>query len=368
MKIDINESEIFALLNWFSENKEPHFFRENRNPYRVWVSEVALQQTRLSHAIPKLKIFFHRFPTLESLASASVDEVVLHWAGLGYYSRAKNLHKGAKLILEKYENNFPNTFLELQKIPSIGRYTAAAIASICFQEKVPVVDGNVYRICARYSRISLPPAERKLNEKSIAFVKKFMQHKDYQNNPGMVNEAIMELGQKICTIRNPQCKNCPLNKRCLCAMKADVHDFPAKKKKKLKKKVFWEMLFIFIGDSILVHEYKDFRFLKGHRGPVSRISIEKEVSYSLPNIEVWFREISALGTKVSLSVKTTITHHDITLSPIVVRLEDAKKIVSLKNTVLVKYDEFCNSVPSSALQKAIRLVNFPKLNLTNKPF
>ena len=143
-----------SISIWFKENRENHFFRQNRSAYTVWVSEVALQQTRIQAAIEPLKLFLKAFPNLNSLANADESEVLFNFRGLGYYNRARNLHKGAKYIVNNLSGEFPNTYDELLKVPSIGEYTAAAISSIQFAEKKAVIDGNVNRIVARINGVT----------------------------------------------------------------------------------------------------------------------------------------------------------------------------------------------------------------------
>ena len=144
------------ILSWYQENKRNLPWRSSRDPYRIWLSEVMLQQTRVAQGLPYYEKFIAAFPTVHQMAEASEDEILKLWQGLGYYSRARNMHATAKIIVSDYQGKFPVTHAELLKLKGIGDYTASAIASICFNEPEPVVDGNVYRVLSRYFGVDLP--------------------------------------------------------------------------------------------------------------------------------------------------------------------------------------------------------------------
>jgi A/G-specific adenine glycosylase len=200
-----------ALLRWYRKNKRPLPWRRSRDPYRVWVSEIMLQQTQIATVIPYYERFLKRFPTVQALARAPLQDVLKRWEGLGYYARARNLHAAAKLI-----RRWPRTAAEWRELPGVGEYTAAAIASICFDEPAPVWDGNVRRVVAR------------LLGKEATMPSEWMS----KDAPGDFNQAIMELGQTVCTPRNPACAECPVRKPCVAYKKGIVDRLPAVKKSK----------------------------------------------------------------------------------------------------------------------------------------
>ena len=200
------------LLNWYHRNKRDLPWRQTTDPYAIWVSEIMLQQTRVAAVIDRYTAFLQRFPTVQSLARASEQDVLALWSGLGYYRRARMLHKAAKAVVSDHAGAMPTTSDGLRQLPGIGSYTAAAIASIAHNEPIAVVDGNVERVLSRiqgwhsHDTISEAAVRRKVDE--------FAQILIDPNHPGDYNQAIMELGATICTPRNPQCLVCPWAKEC----------------------------------------------------------------------------------------------------------------------------------------------------------
>ncbi|PWL03906.1 A/G-specific adenine glycosylase [Hallerella porci] len=200
--------------------------RIKRDPYAVWISETMLQQTQVSAVKEAFEKWMHDFPTVKILAEASEENVLIHWQGLGYYSRAKNIHKTAKIIAQNGEN-FPETRKELEALPGIGAYTAGAILSLAFHQNESILDGNLVRIFARLNLFSFLPDAGKTEKKS--FWDEARKWATIQN-AFLTNEALMELGRKICKKSNPDCKNCPLQKICRAAIENRQEEFPVKKK------------------------------------------------------------------------------------------------------------------------------------------
>jgi A/G-specific adenine glycosylase len=216
------------LLPWFKANQRHMPWREERTPYRVWISELMLQQTRVDQAIPYFNRFMERFPTLEILANASQEEVLKYWEGLGYYARARNLHKAAQILLQEHNQSFPQTVSELQSLPGIGPYTAAAVASLAFNVDCAVVDGNVIRVLTRWFAY----AE---DARSSASKQQFQRWADsllVQGQAGDFNEAMMELGATICLPRSPRCPECPMKKSCAAFERKTPEAFPVKPPRK----------------------------------------------------------------------------------------------------------------------------------------
>lgn len=198
------------LLNWWESNKADLPWRANKEPYAVWVSEVMLQQTQIVTVVPYYERWMARFPSVKTLAASSIDDVLKAWEGLGYYSRARNLHKAAKIIAEKFSGRLPEDYTDLIALPGIGRYTAGAIASIAFNQQVPVLDGNIIRVLSRLTDLEEDVNKTATKNKMWQMVESLVP----QTRPGDFNEALMELGQIICTVA-PKCVICPLARMCL---------------------------------------------------------------------------------------------------------------------------------------------------------
>jgi A/G-specific adenine glycosylase len=217
------------LLTWFDRHGRHALpWQINKTPYRVWLSEIMLQQTQVKTVIPYFERFTARFPTLEHLAAAQEDDVLHLWTGLGYYSRARNLHRAAKMIMQTYEGQFPNTIEQLQTLPGIGQSTAGAILSIAFNQPVPILDGNVKCVLTRLYGIT-QPINQKTTEKQLWEIAT-------KNTPaqrvGDYTQAIMDLGATCCTRKNPTCHACPFTKTCLAFHRGLVEQLPVKEKTK----------------------------------------------------------------------------------------------------------------------------------------
>lgn len=219
------------LLNWFDANGRKDLpWQTNKTPYRVWVSEIMLQQTQVAAVIGYYQRFMSRFPTIKELADANEDEVLAHWAGLGYYARARNLHKTAKLIVEQMNSEFPNNIEDIIALPGIGRSTAGAILSISFRNAHPILDGNVKRVLTRLHDIEGWPGQKQIENKLWGLAESYTPSKrcnDY-------TQAIMDLGATLCTRAKPQCQACPFNDVCLSFKNETVAQRPSSKPKKIK--------------------------------------------------------------------------------------------------------------------------------------
>jgi A/G-specific adenine glycosylase len=227
-----------AILNWYTVNHRDLPWRQTTQPYKVWLSEIMLQQTRVSQGMPYYINFINRFPTVRDLAKSNQEEILLEWQGLGYYTRARNLHKCAKKIVSDYRGVFPESYAELIKLPGIGPYTAAAIASICFKESVPVLDGNVFRVLSRLFNV-----EHDINSaEGKKYFLEMAQAMITKDNPGDFNQAIMEFGALQCRPKNPGCEICTLNLKCESYAVKNQLDRPVKSSKKKKKDRFFNYL------------------------------------------------------------------------------------------------------------------------------
>ena len=210
-------------------------WRNTTNPYYIWLSEIILQQTRVAQGTSYYLKFIEHFSTIQDLANADEQLVLKLWQGLGYYSRARNLHFTAQHIVNDLDGKFPNTYKELVKLKGVGDYTASAIASICFNESTAVVDGNVYRLLSRYYGIKTPIN----SSQGIKEFKELAQRLIDQNNPATHNQAIMEFGARMCRPQNPDCETCPFNDSCVALELKKIKELPVKdKKSKIRKRFF----------------------------------------------------------------------------------------------------------------------------------
>ncbi len=227
MKKNANEPWIQDLLEWFQKNKRDLPWRKDRSPYKVWISEIMLQQTRVNAVIPYYNRFLEQYPTVESLAESSLEDLHKLWEGLGYYSRAKNMHMTAKMIVQKYYGVFPNTYEELIQLPGIGDYTASAIMSLAYNRSYPAVDGNVLRFISRLKNDAS-------DIKSPAFVKKirlYLQELVPAGQARNFTEALMEFGSLLCVPKQPICDICPIQSNCSAYLNGNQNNLPVKKEK-----------------------------------------------------------------------------------------------------------------------------------------
>lgn len=215
------------LINWYLQNKRDLPWRETQNPYLIWLSEIMLQQTRVAQGLPYYEAFVSAFPTVVDLANASEEQVLKLWQGLGYYSRARNLHHTAQFVTNNLNGVFPNNYKDLLELKGVGDYTAAAIASFAFGEGVPVVDGNVFRVLSRVFQVetdvSNNSAKKEFQELALQLMPK--------DNPALFNQAIMEFGALQCVPKSPNCQECVFNAKCLALKNGKITELPLKTKK-----------------------------------------------------------------------------------------------------------------------------------------
>ena len=243
-----------TLTQWYLKNKRDLPWRNTQNPYLIWLSEIMLQQTRVAQGMPYFFSFTTAFPTVFDLAHASEEQVLKLWQGLGYYSRARNLHKTAQHVAFQLNGIFPNTYKELLQLKGIGEYTAAAIASFSFDENVPVVDGNVFRVLSRYFDIETDILSSGAKKEFWILAFELMP----KDNPALFNQAIMEFGALQCVPQNPNCEVCPLNSGCLALQKNKVNQLPVKSKKvKVKNRYFNYVVFLDEDQNTIIQKRSD---------------------------------------------------------------------------------------------------------------
>jgi A/G-specific adenine glycosylase len=241
------------VVRWYEKNKRDLPWRETKDPYRIWLSEIILQQTRVNQGLPYYLKFVEAFPSVFDLANAPEQKVLRLWQGLGYYTRARNLHKCAKEVVAHFDGKFPKTFDGLKTLPGIGDYTAAAIASISFGQSVAVVDGNVFRVLARIfgidTPINTPEGKRIFSTIANELVSK--------KNPDVHNQAMMEFGARLCTPRNPGCEICPFQRNCFAFKNSLQHQLPVKLQLKKARKRYFYYFVVQKGKSLLMKKREE---------------------------------------------------------------------------------------------------------------
>lgn len=229
-----------TVLQWFQQNKRELPWRNTKNPYNIWLSEIILQQTRVNQGLPYYERFIDHYPTVIDLANADEQEILKLWQGLGYYSRARNLHFTAKFIRDNYQGVFPATYQQIIELKGVGEYTASAISSIAYELPHAVVDGNVYRVLSRLFDIETP-YDTTLGKKLF---KELAQELLLEDSPGDFNQAMMEFGAIQCTPANPNCEICPLIEKCLAYQNNTIQSRPVKSKKiKIQKRFFYYLVY-----------------------------------------------------------------------------------------------------------------------------
>lgn len=320
------------LLAWYAANKRELPWRANRDPYRIWLSETMLQQTTTTAVIPYFERFLKRFPLLQDLATAKVEAVVEAWAGLGYYSRARNLHKAAQALHAR--GGFPRSHKQLAELPGFGPYTSRSVASLAFDESVGVVDGNVIRVLARVEAADWDWWQGKvrlqIQQRADAWVQGVSSYE--------MNQALMELGRTICMPKSPTCLLCPIRAFCRSYRAGEVALRPKPKPRRARELWVWEPELAVRGGQVLIRKNETAPFLRGQ----------------------WL--LPGQAQQVSKKPKTfdyrhSITHHDIFVT---VRL-GARKI--LDNDKWVQLQDIRQHIPASLVQKALaRLGNPPALD------
>jgi len=316
------------LLKWFKENHRELPWRASRDPYKVWIAEVMLQQTTSAAVIPYFQRFLKKFPTLKHLAKADISEVIEAWAGLGYYSRARNLHRASQFLAQ---GPFPQSYQELLELPGFGPYTARSVTSLAFNENVGVVDGNVIRVLSRRWN-------RDQEWWGVAG-RSWYQSKSDELVAGAssreINEALMDLGATICTPTNPKCILCPWIKKCEARQAGTIASRPISKPKKQREIWIWEPVISLEKNKILLVTNTYAPFLKGQwllPGKV-KLSTTKPKNYLY---------------------KHTITHHDIYVLKVQNKVS-SKVLERFSNQRWVKTNELSQVCPVNLVQKALKI-------------
>ncbi|MDR0989568.1 MAG: A/G-specific adenine glycosylase [Prevotellaceae bacterium] len=235
-----------SLLNWYAANKRELPWRDINDPYLIWISEIILQQTRVAQGFDYFVRFVHRFPDVASLAAASQDEVMTYWQGLGYYSRARNLHEAARSM----NGSFPRTYEKVRRLKGVGEYTAAAICSFAYNMPYAVVDGNVYRVLARYFGIHTPIDTGEGKKQFAALAAEMMD----KTQPATYNQAIMDFGALQCTPQLPDCTRCPLNESCAARYEKTIAQLPVKQHRTKTSNRYFNYLYVRDKEDTFIHK------------------------------------------------------------------------------------------------------------------
>ncbi len=304
----INQKDIRRILiDWYQENMRSLPLRETNDSYKIWVSEVILQQTRVAQGLNYYLNFIEKFPTVHVLAESSEKEVLKAWQGLGYYSRARNLHTGAKSVVALYKGKLPDTHKEILTIKGIGTYTAAAVLSIAYNKPYAVVDGNVYRVLSRLFAIDTP-IDTTVGKKQFA---KLADSLLDENRPGMHNQAVMELGALCCTPSQPLCNTCPLQRLCEAKYLNMQSEFPVKSKKVKVTKRFLHYFYIKYEGHTYLNKRKGNDIWKNmYEFPLIETSKDTDLADLMDTdlFKTMFNETQIVIHSVSNKIKHMLTH------------------------------------------------------------
>ncbi|MBN8702013.1 MAG: A/G-specific adenine glycosylase [Bacteroidetes bacterium] len=338
------------LIKWYEKHKRDLPWRATRNPYLIWLSEIILQQTRVEQGLPYYLKFVENFPTVADLAKASEEKLLKLWQGLGYYSRARNLHFAAKTIVKEHNGVFPTTYSEIKKLKGVGDYTAAAIASFAFDEPYAVVDGNVYRVLSRLFEINTP-----INSATgkVEFMKLAQELLDVKNAASN-NQAIMELGAMVCKPKNPLCSSCCVRSYCYAFKNNSVQLFPVKEKKlKIRNRYFYYLVITDKKNNIILNKrgandiwqgLYDFPLIEHTESkPIESVLTSKEFKKTLSGKNV--------VKKISTYFLHQLSHQKIHAKFIEVVVSDCSKISFEENNRIVSLKKIKNYAIPRLIEK-----------------
>lgn len=298
-----------SLLYWYADSDRPLPWKGEKDPYRIWLSEIILQQTRVEQGMPYYYRFLEAFPTIIDLANAPDDQVMKLWEGLGYYSRARNLLAAARQVAFTRQGIFPSEYAEILALPGVGPYTAAAIASFAFGLPQAVVDGNVYRVLARYFGITTPQDSTEGKKQFQELASSLLD----QKQPGLYNQAIMDFGATWCVPRSPNCGDCPLRERCVAYVQDQVLLLPVKKKKIQKKDRYFYYFLLYYQNKVFIRKRIERDIWQDlYEFPMIESStIDPEKIPTLPDFQNWLQGVKVLQCQISPFYKQVLTHQHI---------------------------------------------------------
>lgn len=309
------------VLAWFDEHGRKSLpWQENKTPYRVWISEIMLQQTQVTTVIPYYHKFMTSFPDVEALANAEQDEVLAHWSGLGYYARARNMHKAANMLVDEFDSEFPQTVEGVCELPGIGRSTAAAILSISRGVQAAILDGNVKRVLGRFHAVPTWPGEKKTENVMWDLAEYYMP----SERCGDYTQAMMDLGATLCTRSKPQCLICPLEIDCQARRTPDPTQFPIRKPKKVAKpEKSIQLLVMANAQGQLLLEKRPQTGIWGGLWSLPELATDDSI---VLHIEQRFATQVSAVTPLS-SFRHTFSHYHLDISPSHVQIEDVSMVM-----------------------------------------
>ena len=329
----LSKTRVFErrLLEWFGAHKRALPWRASRDPYRVWVAEIMLQQTRIAAVMPYYERFLARFPSVEALALAAQDDVLKLWSGLGYYSRARNLHRAAQEIEARYGGEFPRALEQTLALPGIGGYTAAAVLSIAYDAPLAVLDGNVARVLARLGAIRgdlrEPGRWRALSQTAQEFLTPGL---PAHEAPGDWNQALMELGETVCTPQIPRCGACPVARWCAARARGLTREIPAPRKKRAAVRVRIAAVILRDprGRTLLVRDpgaHDDVLFSRMWQFPAVEVAKHAQRELAAHVAKVLGLDAAALELEALPAARHGVTFRNVTLLPFLARVERLPK-------------------------------------------
>lgn len=348
---NINAEE--SLLRWFQKYHERLPWRlepltKKRSPYFVWISEIMLQQTQVNTVKTYFIEWMNKFENIQSLAKANETTVLKYWQGLGYYSRAKNILKTAKIICEKYNGVFPNTRKELEALPGIGAYTAGAILSLAFHQNAAILDGNLIRIFSRFYAFDFLPDSSKHSE----IYWKQSEHWASGKKAFLKNEALMELGRSVCKIKNPNCLKCPLKNQCKAFQNNKIESFPPKKERSYKP--WYGLIFVVksLDNKFLISENSSY-FLKNQK-VFPHFPIGESEARGIPGkVDLFLNDLEIKDFFYGKDITHSITHYKISMRTLFINIKDKAP----KNDSWISQRELLD-LPSSLCKKTLEALDF----------
>lgn len=322
-------------------------WQNTHDPYAIWVSEIMLQQTQVGAVVGYYQKFMQRFPTIADLAKANQDDVLQYWSGLGYYSRARNLHHAAQIIINEYKGKFPDNFNTIQTLPGIGRSTAAAIAAFAFGQSQTILDGNVKRVLARFYAIEGWPGAPTIEKKLWALAEKLLPKTEMI----AYTQGLMDLGATLCTRRKPDCDQCPLQTDCQAWQQKRVHQLPTPKPRKTLPEKQTTMLILMQADNILL-ERRPAKGIWGGLWCFPETSDGCAQTYALEKFGLETKSIRILPT-----FNHTFTHFKLEIAPNVLAVIDDSKAINLKGCLWMSIEDALGAAIPTPVRKLLQTLH-----------
>lgn len=322
------------LIKWYRQNLRQLPWRETVDPYKIWISEVIMQQTRVAQGLPYYEKFIRKYPTVKKMAVAHIDEILKLWQGLGYYSRARNMHFTAQEVIRIHKGKFPSKYDELIKLKGIGEYTASAISSFSVNEKRAAVDGNVYRVISRYfgieEAIDSTSGKKIFKEKADEIIS--------QKLPGIHNQAMMEFGATFCLPRNPNCENCIFSEKCVAHLTGKVNELPFKSKKTKVSQRFLTYLVFHDSENIVLKKREERDIWQGlFDFPLAETKSEKISSTEKKELDGLLKKFKAVNQKPEIvKVKHILSHRELIIEFRIFALKKVNSVPGYQNIHLKK--------------------------------